>query len=146
MSRRLSKRFAALTAGFTALAALFGILQAPAGMQDIGALAGLMFGFPMALVLAFLLRKKRPLVSLAAVGGAALVLAILPVFHDQLRNPFVHLAVLLVVGILLAMLLPNDKSLQDPSRCSTCDYPIGASDVCTECGRPHTVKPKEMAA
>jgi peptidoglycan/LPS O-acetylase OafA/YrhL len=131
---RLSKRFAALTAGFTALAVLFGILQAPGYMQEIGALVGLMFGFPMALLLAFLLRKKRPLVSLATIGGAAIVLAIVSAFDDQLRNPFLHLAFLLLVGIVLAMLLPNDKSLQDPSRCATCDYPIGASAVCTECG------------
>jgi hypothetical protein len=30
--------------------------------------------------------------------------------------------------------------------CLACAYPIGESEVCTECGRPHTVKPKEMAA
>jgi hypothetical protein len=29
-------------------------------------------------------------------------------------------------------------------RCPACAYPIGESDVCTECGKP--VKPKEMAA
>jgi hypothetical protein len=30
--------------------------------------------------------------------------------------------------------------------CPACAYPVGDSEVCTECGSPHTVKPKEMAA
>jgi hypothetical protein len=30
--------------------------------------------------------------------------------------------------------------------CPACAYPVGDSEVCTECGKPHTVKPKEMAA
>ena len=136
MSRQLLRRVATLTVAFTALAVLSGIFQAPGGMQDIGALVGLIFGFPTAVALAFLVRKKLPRVAFATITEVVILLTILSSYEEQLRNPFIHLAVLFPAAIALAMFLPNDKSLQDPSRCSSCDYPIGESDVCTECGKP----------
>jgi hypothetical protein len=30
--------------------------------------------------------------------------------------------------------------------CPACAYPVGASNVCTECGTPHTMTPKEITA
>jgi hypothetical protein len=78
------------------------------------------------------------------------MLPLCPIWRGFAINTLFYAAILWVGWLLFAAPFALRRRLRGGrikrGLCPACAYPVGESEVCTECGKPRTVKPKEMAA